>query len=196
MSGMTTPGSSDPNLTKQVANQVGPDLSPRYNGGTYALKQPPNMVSPKFAATALIQTKSHQDSMAPVLVDETTFDLKKQREKADNQTLINRDPLHSRLFTSITQTSTSIQVAWSHPQNFQKLLHSKNDDGSFVIQKQHIQYVLEYGIGVKVDEQEQFRQIYKGKAHKCIITDLMPRTIFRLRVAATLHLELELGNKM
>ena len=56
--------------------------------------------------------------------------------------------------------------------------------------------MLEYGIGVKVDEQEQFRQIYKGKAHKCIITDLMPRTIFRLRVAATLHLELELGNKM
>jgi hypothetical protein len=42
---------------------------------------------------------------------------------------------------------------------------------------------LQYGIGVKVNNQEQFRQIYKGKAHKCIITDLMPRTTYRFRVA-------------
>jgi len=42
--------------------------------------------------------------------------------------------------------------------------------------------VLEYGIGVKIEGVEQFRLIYKGKAHKCIITDLMPRTTFRLRV--------------
>jgi len=44
--------------------------------------------------------------------------------------------------------------------------------------------VLQYGIGVKVNNTEQFRQIYKGKAHKCIITDLMPRTTYRFRVAA------------
>lgn len=49
--------------------------------------------------------------------------------------------------------------------------------------------MLEYGIGVKVDNKEQFRQIYKGKAHKCIITDLMPRTTFRLRVAPILNYE-------
>lgn len=49
--------------------------------------------------------------------------------------------------------------------------------------------MLEYGIGVKVDNKEQFRQIYKGKAHKCIITDLMPRTTFRLRVAPILNME-------
>ena len=49
--------------------------------------------------------------------------------------------------------------------------------------------MLEYGIGVKVDNKEQFRQIYKGKAHKCIITDLMPRTTFRLRVAPILNSE-------
>jgi hypothetical protein len=30
--------------------------------------------------------------------------------------------------------------------------------------------------------QEQFRTIYKGKAHKCIITDLMPRTAYRFKV--------------
>ena len=33
-------------------------------------------------------------------------------------------------------------------------------------------------------------QIYRGKAHKCIITDLMPRTTFRLRVAPILHVEM------
>lgn len=42
--------------------------------------------------------------------------------------------------------------------------------------------MLEYGIGVKIEGVEQFRMIYKGKAHKCIITDLMPKTTFRLRV--------------
>ena len=63
-------------------------------------------------------------------------------------------------------------------------------DGKLITQKQHIQYVLEYGIGVKVDNKEQFRQIYRGKAHKCIITDLMPRTTFRLRVAPILHVEM------
>ena len=60
------------------------------------------------------------------------------------------------------------------------------------MQKQHIQYILEYGIGVKFNNKEQFRQIYKGKAHKCIITDLMPRTTFRLRVAPVLHIEMAL----
>ena len=34
-----------------------------------------------------------------------------------------------------------------------------------------------------MNNSEQFRQIYKGKAHKCIITDLMPRTTYRFRVA-------------
>ena len=37
---------------------------------------------------------------------------------------------------------------------------------------------------MRVNNTEQFRQIYKGKAHKCIITDLMPRTTYRFRVAA------------
>jgi hypothetical protein len=36
---------------------------------------------------------------------------------------------------------------------------------------------------------EQFRQIYKGKAHKCIITDLMPRTSYRFRVAPSIVLD-------
>lgn len=45
---------------------------------------------------------------------------------------------------------------------------------------------------MKFNGKEQFRQIYKGKAHKCIITDLMPRTTFRLRVAPVLHIEMVL----
>lgn len=52
--------------------------------------------------------------------------------------------------------------------------------------RQQLQYILEYGIGVKIEGVEQFRLIYRGKAHKCIITDLMPKTTFRLRVAAIL----------
>lgn len=69
------------------------------------------------------------------------------------------------------------------------MITSEDENGQMVQRKQHIQYVLEYGIGVKVDNKEQFRQIYKGKAHKCIITDLMPRTTFRLRVAPILNME-------
>lgn len=49
-----------------------------------------------------------------------------------------------------------------------------------------ILYLLEYGIGVKVNGVEQFRQVYQGKAHRCIITDLNPRTNYRIRVAAAL----------
>jgi len=37
---------------------------------------------------------------------------------------------------------------------------------------------------VKVQGLEQFRQVYQGKAHSCIITDLNPRTNYRIRVAA------------
>ena len=67
---------------------------------------------------------------------------------------------------------------------------TEDAQGNPMQKRQHIQYVLEYGIGVKVDNREQFRQIYKGKAHKCIITDLMPRTTFRLRVAPILNVDL------
>ncbi len=63
-------------------------------------------------------------------------------------------------------------MSWSHPNNFTK--------------KNALQYALQYGIGAKFNGQEQFRQIYKGKAHKCIITDLMPKTTYRFRVAPIL----------
>ena len=46
--------------------------------------------------------------------------------------------------------------------------------------------MLEYGVGIKVGNVEQFRQIYKGKAFKCIVTDLIPKTNYRFRVAPVL----------
>lgn len=39
---------------------------------------------------------------------------------------------------------------------------------------------------MKVGGIEQFRQVYQGKAHRCIITDLNPRTNYRIRVATAL----------
>ena len=59
-----------------------------------------------------------------------------------------------RVFTHVAQTSTAIQVAWSHPSNFQKQLTTTDENGEPVHQKQHIQYILEYGIGVKVENKE------------------------------------------
>ena len=76
--------------------------------------------------------------------------------------------MRKRVFLHIAQTSSSVQVAWSHS--------TKNVTGK------RVQYVLEYGVGIKMSGQEQFRTIYKGKAHKCIITDLMPRTAYRFKV--------------
>ncbi len=49
-----------------------------------------------------------------------------------------------------------------------------------------LMYELQYGIGVKVSSQEQFRKIYSGRAHRCIITDLNPKTNYRFRVCPLL----------
>ena len=35
---------------------------------------------------------------------------------------------------------------------------------------------------MKINDKEQFRKIYQGKAHKCIVADLMPSTTYRFRV--------------
>lgn len=62
----------------------------------------------------------------------------------DYQLKLDQNYILKRHFTHIAQTSTAIQVAWSHPQNFQKLI----ENGTV---KQSLEYVLEYGIGVKVN---------------------------------------------
>ncbi len=66
-------------------------------------------------------------------------------------------------------SSTAIQVSWNHP--------------STLKDKRSLQYELHYGIGAKVSNIEQFRKIYRGKGHRCIITDLNPKTNYRFKVA-------------
>lgn len=81
------------------------------------------------------------------------------------------DPLTKRKFLHQASTQNSIQVVWSHPENFDK---------------KSLTYELQYGVGVKVNKIEQFKKIYSGRAHKCIITDLMPKTSYRFRVVPIL----------
>ena len=94
--------------------------------------------------------------MGNLAVKNATNDSEKQIMK-DNMAVIESNCLSPRIFTHVAQTSTAIQVAWSHPSNFQKVVTSEDENGQEVQRKQHIQYVLEYGIGVKVDNKEQFR---------------------------------------
>jgi hypothetical protein len=72
-----------------------------------------------------------------------------------------------REFTKIIAMVDKIQVQWSHP-----------SDGKYP----DLEYVLEYGCGVRFMGAEQFRQIYQGKAHKCIVADLNENTTYRFRV--------------
>lgn len=53
----------------------------------------------------------------------------------ENMTQIEQNPLSKRIFTHVAQTSTAIQVAWSHPANFQKVLTFENENGQKVTQK-------------------------------------------------------------
>lgn len=91
-----------------------------------------------------------------------------QVDEEEEKRLICENPLRKRVFIHVAQTSTSVQVAWSHSSKI------KSD--------KKIHYILEYGVGIKMKGEEQFRTIYNGKAHKCIITDLMPRTAYRFKV--------------
>jgi hypothetical protein len=76
-------------------------------------------------------------------------------------------PLGQRVFVRKAQSASAIQVSWNHPLNPPSGLN----------------YVLEYGVGTKIGSIEQFRQVYKGTARTCIITDLLPKTSYRFRVA-------------
>lgn len=81
--------------------------------------------------------------------------------------LLAETPLTKRKFLIKSSYSSSVQVSWTHPKG---------------VSIEGLRYVLEYGVGVKVSSVEQFRQIYKGKAFKCIVTDLIPKTNYRFRV--------------
>lgn len=96
---------------------------------------------------------------------------KMMREMTDQ---LNTNPMLKRKFIQISTTSNAVQVVWSHPDEFA------------TIDKRALSYELQYGVGVKVSKVEQFKKIYGGRAHKCIITDLQPKTNYRFRVVAML----------
>ncbi|TNV83128.1 hypothetical protein FGO68_gene8909 [Halteria grandinella] len=85
---------------------------------------------------------------------------------------LNANPMIKRRFTQISATSNAVQVVWGHPDEFTN------------IDKRALSYELQYGVGIKVSKVEQFKKIYGGRAHKCIITDLQPKTNYRFRVVA------------
>lgn len=85
----------------------------------------------------------------------------------DGKTGNDDPPLSQRTFIKKAQSSSAIQVSWNHPSSLPS----------------PIQYTLEYGVGIKVGNIEQFRPVYKGSARTCIITDLLPKTAYRFRVA-------------
>ncbi|CDW84151.1 tripartite motif-containing protein 67 [Stylonychia lemnae] len=102
------------------------------------------------------------------------------RVEKEQMEVLNKDPLSVRKFTNICVTSNAIQVSWNHPNQLMK-------------DKKALLYELQYGIGNKVNNKEQFRKIYQGKAHRCIITDLNSKTNYRFRVAPIIQKTKEEG---
>ena len=129
-------------------------------GGTQ--KQLNECTTPK---TIVATSAGHSSSSTFIDVRRPSYDGSKKEEEEEKY-LLAMDPLAKRRFLTMAKTSNSVQVAWTHPSEGLKTLL----------------YVLEYGVGIKVAGKEQFRQIYKGKAHKCIITDLMPRYYCSFRI--------------
>lgn len=124
-------------------------------------------------------TPSHQTNKSPQLRMKSSIEKPKtpiksrsnSRESNYAPQSLEENPLEARLFIKKLQSSTAIQVSWNHP--------TKPVQG--------LNYCLEYGVGTKLNNIEQFRQVYKGTAHTCIITDLLPKTSYRFRVAASLN---------
>ncbi len=59
--------------------------------------------------------------------------------------------LKKRIFTKTECSSTSIKLQWEH---------TNKDTAQNALAASQVQYILEYGIGVKVQGLEQFRQVY------------------------------------
>ena len=71
--------------------------------------------------------------------------------------------LFKREFTKLQQSSNALKISWTHPAEPQNSL----------------EYILECSL-----DNEDFRQIYKGKLKTCIITDLQSSSLYYLRVVA------------
>lgn len=86
------------------------------------------------------------------------------RNSTPNGPFASEDVLEQRKFISKQQSSNAIKLSWNHCIS-------------------PVSYILEYGIGSKASGVEQFRQVYKGSSYNCLITDLLPKTTYRFRVA-------------
>lgn len=121
----------------------------------------PSSLSSMIKSPPLVIKSNHDKPITPI---------KSRSNSRDSSSLITNledNPLETRVFKKKLQSSTAIQVSWNHPmRSFQGLI-----------------YCLEYGVGTKLNNIEQFRQVYKGTAHTCIITDLLPKTSYRFRVS-------------
>ncbi|CDW73680.1 isoform a [Stylonychia lemnae] len=143
-------------------------FSLRRNSRNQINSQPINKQSTQQKLSSLINNQSLQQSSSNSNLKALMRpnDLTKKEIKDMTQ-----EPLMKRRFLVRASYSSSVQVSWSHPKG-------SNIEG--------LRYILEYGVGIKVNGHEQFRQIYKGKAFKCIVTDLIPKTNYRFRVAAVI----------
>jgi hypothetical protein len=89
-----------------------PDSSPRIESNNKKL------TSHDFATKPEAPNRA---SMTPTNAEQNKFKDGFELEKAvlkNNMTKIEENPLAMRIFTHVAQTSTAIQVAWSHPTNF------------------------------------------------------------------------------
>jgi hypothetical protein len=108
-----------------------------------------------------LKTNSEKSSITPIKSRSNS------RESNIFEPPLDNNPLELRMFKKKFQSPTAIQVSWNHP--------NKPINGLI--------YCLEYGVGTKLNNIEQFRQVYRGTAHTCIITDLLPKTSYRFRVS-------------
>ena len=125
---------------------------------------PPGLSSFTKSPSLRLKSNTEKSQITPI----------KSRSNSRDSSMVSQsleeNPLETRVFRKKMQSSTAIQVSWSHPTKSVPSLI----------------YCLEYGVGTKLNNVEQFRQVYKGTAHTCIITDLLPKTSYRFRVAPIL----------
>lgn len=145
-----------------------PDLSSEPRHQSKGSKSPIGRSSMTIREAPLSPTRA-KAAMTPRTLPRTAASksFEDSSKPATLSSALDDQPLAQRVFVKKAQSTSAIQVSWNHPAN-----------ALFPVQ-----YVLEYGVGTKVGSIEQFRQVYKGSARTCIITDLLPKTSYRFRVA-------------
>ena len=98
----------------------------------------------------------------------------KESNHSEHYQEITQNPLAKRIILKSSSTATSImvksncvvlnfecykQISWTHSQQ----------------ETVSVLYKVEFGIGAKVNGQEQFREAYRGPNNTCIINDLRPK---------------------